>query len=192
MVPFWGVGVSVCFPVVIYLGILISYLSQSVVVGYELFKTRINVWHYGLVFSKLVFLACCFLWCVFASKSLSYCSLFRAVYSFSFCVLFFLFPYFTPRLFFLFIRLLISRCNSSDLLVEWSFVILEAPFCLPWTSPSIFWVSLLLPIPFALFFSLVLSDLFTFVFFWSFPFSMFWYIFTLYYRTLSQFLYLSL
>ena len=78
-----------------------------------MFKTRIHVFYYDLVF-------------------LYYCSKWIQVYLsirtiFSISIMFFLFPYFTPKLFcFLCIPLVVCPCRYfTNFLVEFSFIILE-------------------------------------------------------------------
>ena len=121
------------FSLVIYLGIFVSsqYLLSSRARMEINFFNQNSYMPYGQAFSHLVF-SWVLLWVipdVFPPKGLLQVLviLFHVIYSFSLSVMFFPFPYFTPKLFcFLWFWLLVCACAFS-IYSEFSFVVLERP-----------------------------------------------------------------
>ena len=98
-----------------------------------IFKERINDFHQTWRFSVRYFLDCYSVWFLVYIRSgppLDFCYSFSilSIHS-AFFLMLFLFSYFTPKSFcFICIRLLVCpRAFSTDLLVEFSFVIFECP-----------------------------------------------------------------
>ena len=94
--------------------------------------------------------------------------LFHVIYPFSISVMFYTFPYSSPKLFCsICLHLLISLYALSTYLVElaeFSFVEMSCSVCIVCPSPDTFGVFLLLPMSFDFFLSVVFSDLSAFVF----------------------------
>ena len=130
--------------------------------------------HNGLVFSNLVFsLNVVFNVLVYTCLWLLRVQLI-SFSSFVISVMIFMFPCFTPKLFYLLcIRLLVSFRAFATNSVAFSLVILEYPvfFCIVRFCFGIYWASLLSLISFDLFIRVVLPELSAVVFFFFFVFS---------------------
>ena len=136
MVPFWGFFLGVrldlgrlLLPHIFLFLLGIYTVSDPIYRGWKwIFWTRIHIYYFGQVISNFLFFKSC------SWPSSSSCNSFFDIYPFSISVMSFLFQDFASKLFcFFFIQLFISSyAFSTELGVEFSFVILEGLVAFVW------------------------------------------------------------